>query len=257
MILDCFTFHNEIEMLLVRLHYLHDLVDHFVISESDRTHTGVLKPKYLKQYWNAIPEKIRGKIVCINAHLENDDGKIDARWVREHFQRSSLIGAIRRHITTSNAIVIISDVDEIPHRDLLVTLRRTDIDRVVKLEQDCLIYNYKTYFGAWDSSLVGPIELLEVSNVNKLRLSKSVDILENCGWHFSYFLSPADIVHKLKSYVHTEFNTSKIADEDTIRRLISERRDILQRSDRVFEEYDSSKIPKDLKNLLNLYFPVE
>ena len=42
-IVDSFTFFNEKEMLLLRLKYLKNIVDHFVIVEATRTHQGETK----------------------------------------------------------------------------------------------------------------------------------------------------------------------------------------------------------------------
>ena len=40
MIVDCFTFYNELEMLYYRLSLLNDYVDHFVLVESNQTFAG-------------------------------------------------------------------------------------------------------------------------------------------------------------------------------------------------------------------------
>ena len=51
MIIDCFTFYNELGILKKRLNYLYNHVDHFVLVESTVTHRG--EPK------NYIMKKIR------------------------------------------------------------------------------------------------------------------------------------------------------------------------------------------------------
>ena len=40
MLLDCFTFFRELDLLEGRLEYLYDVVDYFVIVEADITHAG-------------------------------------------------------------------------------------------------------------------------------------------------------------------------------------------------------------------------
>ena len=40
LIVDCFMFYNEIDMLLYRINTLKDVVDYFVIVESKYTHSG-------------------------------------------------------------------------------------------------------------------------------------------------------------------------------------------------------------------------
>ena len=55
MIIDAFTFFNEKELVELRVKYLNDIVDHFLIIEADVTHTGIKKP------WN-FPEILKNKL---------------------------------------------------------------------------------------------------------------------------------------------------------------------------------------------------
>ena len=48
MIVDCFTFYNELDILKKRLKYLSSEVDKFVIVESTVTHRGEPKELYYK-----------------------------------------------------------------------------------------------------------------------------------------------------------------------------------------------------------------
>ena len=43
MIIDAFTFFNEKELIELRIKYLNDFVDYFVIVEADVTYTGKKK----------------------------------------------------------------------------------------------------------------------------------------------------------------------------------------------------------------------
>ena len=43
MIIDAFTFFNEKELVQLRIKYLNDLVDYFVIVEANTTHAGKKK----------------------------------------------------------------------------------------------------------------------------------------------------------------------------------------------------------------------
>ena len=45
-IYDCFNFFNELDLLEIRLNTLYDIVDYFVIIESNLTHSGEVKPFY-------------------------------------------------------------------------------------------------------------------------------------------------------------------------------------------------------------------
>src|SRR4030042_2627609 len=63
-IYDCFPFHNELDLLEVRLHELYDVVDYFVLSESTRTHSGQFKPLYYKMNKPRF-ERFKDKIIHV------------------------------------------------------------------------------------------------------------------------------------------------------------------------------------------------
>ena len=49
------------------------------------------------------------------------------------------------------------------------------------------------------------------------------------GWHFSFLQNPSDIVKKIKSYSHGEFNRDEITDEKKIKERIASNEDIFGR----------------------------
>mgnify|MGYP001182584098 CR=1 FL=1 len=73
MIIDAFTFFNEKELVQLRIKYLNDLVDYFIIVEANTTHIGK------KKSWNF--EKMKLKI-----RLEYSD-KTPFFWAETFFQR--------------------------------------------------------------------------------------------------------------------------------------------------------------------------
>ena len=48
-IIDCFTFFNELDLLEFRLKFLDPHIDHFIIAESNLTHSGKAKPFYFEE----------------------------------------------------------------------------------------------------------------------------------------------------------------------------------------------------------------
>lgn len=257
MILDCFTFFNEIKLLLVRLHYLEDLVDYFIISEGNQTFTGQPKPYYLDQCWDAIPSRISKKIVRVRGDT-NEMPPGTNPWNREIYQRSILGEAAHRVAASTNATLIISDLDEVPHRDLLVVLKRVGLSTVLKLKQVNLCYNPDTKTGDWASAYIAPLQMVDVDKVEHIRRDHSIRQVDNAGWHFGYFASPELILHKVQSFSHQEFNRPEWANIHNIRHAISNRIDLFGRfKDIKFEEYSRDLYPRDLKNLLDLYFPYD
>ena len=49
------------------------------------------------------------------------------------------------------------------------------------------------------------------------------------GWHFSFLQTPEDIIKKIKSYSHGEFNTEENTNEEKIKKKIVNYKDIYNR----------------------------
>ena len=65
------------------------------------------------------------------------------------------------------------------------------------------------------------------------------------GWHFSFLQTPKDIIKKIKSYSHGEFNSEKHTNEETIKKIMKNNLDIFGRGfelrkidiDKTFPDY--------------------
>ena len=64
-IIDAFSFFNEVDLLKLRLEYLRDVVDYFVISECNYTHSGKSKPYYLDDIIDQFDEDLVKKIISV------------------------------------------------------------------------------------------------------------------------------------------------------------------------------------------------
>ncbi len=116
---DCFTFFREERLLLFRLKLLWEFVDFFCIAEAGFTHAGNPKPLLLpeiikKNPW--ISEKVRV------SYINNFPTDLDA-WGRENFQRNCLEKLYED--AAPEDIIIISDLDEIPHHDWILQFKST------------------------------------------------------------------------------------------------------------------------------------
>jgi Glycosyltransferase family 17 len=118
---DCFIFSNEFALLDFRLRLLDPVVDHFVVIEATRTHTGQPKPARFAE--NAARfARHTGKI----RHVLVDDMPDGASpWVLERFQRSGVWRGLDGVQPTD--LVMVGDLDEVPDpavvRKLAATLR--------------------------------------------------------------------------------------------------------------------------------------
>ena len=114
-IVDCVTFYNEIDLLFYRLTILYNIVDYFIIVESNHTHTG--KHKYLyyqknKHLFKRFEDKIIHIIVDLpyiypNINYDNN------QWINENYQRNSIDQGIQQIQLNKTDLIVISDLDEI------------------------------------------------------------------------------------------------------------------------------------------------
>ena len=131
-IVDCFMFYNELDILEVRLHEVYDAVDHIILVEATKTHTGNDKPLYYNEN-KARFEKYNDKIVHIVTNFEEHydfesaihQPTID--WFRENYQREVIHTGLKKLNLQPNDIIHISDTDEIPAKHILKSIRSGDI----------------------------------------------------------------------------------------------------------------------------------
>ena len=145
MIYDCFSFFNELDLLEIRLNTLDNVVDKFVIAESNFTHRGDPKPLYYKE--NAARfARFKDKIIHVVAPDPEDPAKartdVAYGWLCENKQRNATIRAIEECLN-DNDVLMVSDLDEIPDPQAIV--KAIEYGRPVRLRQKFYYYylNYR------------------------------------------------------------------------------------------------------------------
>ena len=100
-IIDCFIFYNEINLLKYRLSLLYNIVDYFIIVESNYTFVGTKKESFFttnkdlfEQYQNKIIHILLDTIPCQNPNINNNE-----QWINERFQRNSIKDGLDKFIT--------------------------------------------------------------------------------------------------------------------------------------------------------------
>jgi hypothetical protein len=187
---DCFTFFNELDLLEIRLQELYDIVDYFVIAESNMSHSG--KPKEYTLLENmARFEQWSDKI----RRIAVDDMPVtDNSWVREKFQRD----ALSRGLTDveSDDLIIISDLDEIPRAEIIEMIKE-DENQYERYVLQVPLFRYKFNFLKWYQPVINNQMIATRAHVftNPERerdythawLPPAPDVvyLEHAGWHFS------------------------------------------------------------------------
>lgn len=247
-IYDCFCYFNEDLLLELRLETLWNYVDFFVISEATFTHAG--EPR--KAHFNPNRfSKYLSKIRYLQLE-KKPDGENDF-WRNEN--------AIRNHIATGlsdakpDDWIMISDLDEIPRPEKIACFYPKNI-------RGDFIQNYYSYYfnnlwigdtnkrnqsAQWSGSRITTYYHFVVffkSNATQVRNYKSSGLLRpikrwwyktfifqkipNGGWHFTWVFSVSDIIKKLESTAHQEFNQPKYKNPEYIIQTIQSGRDIVK-----------------------------
>jgi beta-1,4-mannosyl-glycoprotein beta-1,4-N-acetylglucosaminyltransferase len=198
MIIDCFIFYNELDLLRYRLNTLQNVVDYFVLVEATLTHVGKPKKLYFEENKHLFEketffERIIHVIVDDFPFDENSiDISKDQQWENEKFQRNCISRGLEKLHLTNADYIIISDLDEIPDPK---TLKNIDFEGIRSLEQDFYYYNLNSKMDhKWYHSKIMRYANLNFSNI---RLT-DYESIKNGGWHLSYFGDSAFISNKIK-----------------------------------------------------------
>lgn len=262
MIYDCFTFFNELDLLEIRLEELYPVVDKFIICESTKTHSGKDKPlRYLENIdrYSKYQDKIN--YVVYKDFPTPKQWSYGDNWIMEGNQRRFLISGLKLRDLQDEDIVLVSDLDEIPKRSFLENLNTKDLPDVVTL---CS----QLYYGKINHKVVSPPEynnwrgtvlikgraIQRNPDLHYYRINKDGFhcVRDTGSWHFSYVGTADQIVNKIESYLHSEYDTPDI--KNKISDNLKECKDVLNRSEFKLEKVEiDQSYPEAVKNNINKY----
>ena len=261
MIIDAFTFFNEKELVELRIKYLNDLIDYFVIIEADVTHTGKEKkwnfPYILDNELRKFSHKIKYhkmKVDLEKAEREKSLNYVGGTWGRsfkvDNMQRNYIKNVCKEF--SPQDIIIISDLDEIPSKDKISFIKSCDFKTIAPVAFDQALFHLNCNYlnlEQWIGSVAITKKLIDkyepqVFRDYKNRISRFID----AGWSFSSFGGPKKIREKLEAFCHEEYNKEKYKDEAHLKKCIETGSDLFDR------KVDKKKVDKDFfpKDLLKL-----
>ena len=254
MIIDCFTFFNEYDILEGRLEYLYDTVDRFVIVEANITHSGKAKPfNYLENQdrYRKWADKIVYSTVEIDAGRYNWNIRstrtesYSPQWAVENLQRNHIARALEAF--SPDDIVMISDADEIPNTQMIPeVIRHLSKDMpAIAMIQDMFYYNLDNkQVNPWVGTVITTNQLVQQRRPQWFRTKRNtLPGAANGGWHLSYWGSIDVIRTKIESFAHQEHNTDEIKSQIADR--MSRGEDLFGRSDNLFIPADRHTLPRD------------
>ena len=233
---DCFQYFNEDHIVDLRLNILDPYVDYFVISESTKTHQG--KNKKINFDINNFP-KFKDKIIFVVANYDkeiNFKKHTGGESPIEQHQRNCLIEGIKT--AKPDDTIILSDSDEIPDLTLINQIKNNK--KFIAFSQKMFMYklnlqnlNESNWIG---SKLTKKKYISSMQALRNLKFKdypfwrvdkKDLQIIKG-GWHFSFLQSPGQILNKIRSYSHGEFDQKNI-NEKNIKEKIFKNEDIFNR----------------------------
>ena len=199
MLVDAFMFYNELDVLELRLTVLDEWVDRFVLVESEVNHIG--GPKELFFWKNRARftkwlDKIEHVIMTAEEAPSDEDP-----WSREKAQRACITRGLEG--VPDHAIVMVSDVDEIPDMTKVPFEKLPHIVTTVHMWMFEYSLDYIFTGEPWFGTVITNCEIFKRVGPNYLRENRwKFPPFPYSGWHLSSFGNAAHVWNKTRTYAH-------------------------------------------------------
>jgi beta-1,4-mannosyl-glycoprotein beta-1,4-N-acetylglucosaminyltransferase len=248
-IFDCFMYMNEDVVLDLRLNYLNNFVEKFVIVESLFLHNG--KKKKLNFDINRFSRFKHKIIYLVLDHEPNNIERINEEDIEVVKNSKHILNGMKRdfhqrnfiknglHECHEEDIVLISDIDEIPKIENLEIKKIKN--QLIFFKQKMFYYKFNLcspkidWFGSRackKKRLISPQWLRNIKAKKypfwrfDIYFSKkkyvNISFINDGGWHFSYLNLPEEVENKLKNYAHyREFELNSLNLEKIKNRMLN------------------------------------
>lgn len=252
-IFDCILYNGERELLDIRVKELEGLVTH-VLVESELTFTGLEKDPSLM-----LPaEGYEQIVVCKNDMFPFSgrdsyslkDGKMEmlpkwqgTPWDNERVLRNTFYSPLRYQNMKQDDIIILSDVDEIPRREVIEAFNSDDLC-CLQMDEMHLYLNTRYRRQSWRHPKIFKYQYLldhPEMTFDMIRAAGGA-VIEHAGWHFSSVGGTEEVLRKLKSFSHQEPEIQKAAFAPTIEYSLSNLRHL--HTDEPLEVVPITGLPK-------------
>lgn len=251
-VFDIVTFFNETDLLEIRMHELKDIVDHFLIFDCKEAFNGQRRePISFQEILPRIPSEVKSSEENRFYHVTfeyllpaySDDRK--TRKLRETYQREQAYQIFKSLNLNENDVIIFSDIDEIPRASSVKQYIDENLQGIYRFKQNQYYYNVNTltdYGHDWGSrARIGRYsDLVQSGGFENFRMSrKNTDqfVLENAGWHFSYFGGVEKIQEKVAA-ISPGLSEYKFFGVEQLEKDIQEGRDLHHRRCELPEKFE-------------------
>ena len=244
---DLFLVSTELDWTEIRLNELAPHVDYCVILEAEQTFTNLTKPKYFKKNWKHFSQ-FQSQIIY---HVLNDDAVKGAwSWAREKYQRNAMLTQVFPSLLGEKApnmgdVIIVSDVDEIPYPETVEKLRNCEFPERTGLLSRFFLYSFQLHrtdfewFHPQATFWQGEKTILPES----LRMEGQTYQFPSAAWHCtSCFPTVAEMITKVESFSHQEYDKTEFKDPDQIVRRVREGIDVFDRKEIPYERVEKADL---------------
>ena len=240
MIIDTFPFNKDFNALEIRYEELKNSVDIFVASESAFTHSGLPKELHLTRA-SEVRSKMGQQLVVLGS--KHKPMTKNPR-TREMLQRQQITKYLKSLNLAPNDLIIHSDCDEIPRASVIDELarRKDSVDAILELDNYANYINARD--GIWPRGRIvsksnfrsiqhmrADIFIRQASEFRRHRLPimrltdfwsskrfpfnslpeivsvRNLEVISKGGWHFNNLIEEHEIIQKIESSCHVEWNT--------------------------------------------------
>jgi beta-1,4-mannosyl-glycoprotein beta-1,4-N-acetylglucosaminyltransferase len=260
-IYDCITFFDESLQANLRFNILNNCVEKFIVCESKFDHKGNYKGvnfniENYKEFKNKITHLV------IDKQFPNTSNP----WKTQAFQREFIFNGLNN--AKPDDYIMFSDPDEIPRPEILANLKLNKKFGIFLQKMFCYKLNvYNPHENPWEGSRIclkknlKSIDFLRQKILKKntrypfwrIDKEKSIQLIENGGWHFNYLSEPEKISKKLKTFAHTEYNKDEFTNIDAIKNNINEMRDLFNKGYRYYKVQLDNTFPDYILNNQNKF----
>jgi len=253
----CFQFFNELELLKLKLEELYSIVDYFVVSESNTTHSGNPKLFYFDEnsdqfqkfsskiihqkifdtpndYLNLQKDSRKSReynIVVDKINAQTHWNKSQSSYGRDSFEKEMLYVPLMG--CQNNDIIILGDCDEIPKAKTLKNIiKNFDENKIYHLQHNMFYYYLNLRKNEpWYGNIVLSYKKFKENSFCEMRQNKKGIFIEDGGWHFSYQGSIDTIKHKIESFGEQSLNLNWVKNglENNINNAIELGKDLYNR----------------------------
>jgi beta-1,4-mannosyl-glycoprotein beta-1,4-N-acetylglucosaminyltransferase len=194
-------FYNELDILELRLELLDRYVDRFILVEAEVNHVGGPKELFFQNNKQRFAKWLP-KITHIIMTAE-EAPKEENPWCREKYQRDCILRGLDD--VPNEAIIMISDVDEIPDMKIVPFEKLPHVVNAVHMWMFEYSLDYLFTGEPWIGTVITNCELLKRSGPNYFRDNRwKFPVIQYAGWHLSSFGTPMHVWNKMQTFAHAK-----------------------------------------------------